>query len=62
MLKLSPRIKFLLFPRKYHGDSGELDENPTKSSFCDSVLDGLLESVTKIHLWTQIQAQPYSFP
>lgn len=25
MLKLSPRIKFLLFPRKYHGDSGELD-------------------------------------
>lgn len=62
MLKLSLRIKFLLFPRKYHGDTGELDGNQTKSSFCDSILDGLLESVTKIHLWIQTQAQPYSFP
>ena len=61
MLKLSPRIKFLLFPRKY-GDSGELDGNQTKSSFCDSILDGLLESVTKIHLWIQTQTQPYFFP
>ena len=54
-------IKFLLFPRKY-GDSGELDGNQTKSSFCDSILDGLLESVTKIHLWIQTQTQPYFFP
>lgn len=40
MLKLSPRVKFLLFPRKYHGDSGDLHRNQTKSTFCDSVLDG----------------------
>lgn len=62
MLKLSPRVKFLLFPRKYHGDSGDLHRNQTKSTFCDSVLDGFLESVTKLYLWIQTQAQPYSFP
>lgn len=46
---LIQKVEFLLFPRKY-GDSGGLGKNKTKTSFCDLVLDGLLESVIKIHL------------
>lgn len=61
MLNLFSRVK-LLFSRNYYGNSRGLDGKQTKSSFCDSILEGLLESVTKIHLWIQTQAQPYSFP
>lgn len=61
VLKLSSRIK-LLFSWNYYGSSKGLDGKQTKSSFCDLILDGLLKSVTKIHLWIQTQAQSYSFP
>lgn len=61
VLKLSSRVK-LLFSRNYYGNSRGLDGKQTESSFCDSVLDGLLKFVTKIHLRIQIQAQSYSFP